>query len=132
MFLWTFVGIGIYLFVFFSSTSMVIADVQKTDELKCNQLAIHEAEQKGCTNLKNLKNLNLPDIDPPLLILMGLSQGGYSGGKQVARTPVRIDRLVIGSGDKTLTIMGGNFGSGGVILVNNDKVATGLSECKVE
>ena len=47
---------------------------------------------------------------PSLVILMGLSQGGYLGGKLVARTPLRIDRIVAGRVDNTLTIFGDNFG----------------------
>ena len=126
MFLWTFVGIGIYLFVFFSTMSMVISDVQKAGELGCDQLEEVEAQQKGCTNLKQLNSLNLPDIDPSLVILMGLSQGGYFGGKLVARPPARINRLIVGTtDDKSLTIMGEGFDSGGIILVGRDKVATG-------
>jgi hypothetical protein len=124
MFLWTFVGIGIYLFIFFSSVSTVVSDAPKAEELKCDQLKQGEAEQKGCTNLKQLSDLNLPDIDPSLVILMGLSQGAYLGGKLVARTPARINRLVVGTSDKSLIIMGENFGSGGVILIGKDKVAT--------
>jgi hypothetical protein len=122
MFLWTFVGIGIYLFIFFSTVSVSISDVQKGEELKCDQLKPDKAKQAGCEELK-LSNLNLPDIDPSLVILMGLSQGAYLGGKLVARTPARINRLVVGTSDKSLIIMGENFGSGGVILIGNDKVA---------
>jgi hypothetical protein len=128
MFLWTFVGIGIYLFIFFSTISMYISDVQEREELKCDQLKPSEVEQKGCANLKQLNKLNLPDIDPSLVILMGLSQGGYLGGKLVARTPARINRLVIGASDKSLIIMGENFGTGGVILIGNDKVASGPTD----
>ena len=60
-----------------------------------DQLDTEEAKQIGCTNLRQLQSLNLPNIDPSLVILMGISQGGYLGGKLVARTPARINRVVV-------------------------------------
>ncbi|HEY7080821.1 MAG TPA: hypothetical protein VH500_14045, partial [Nitrososphaeraceae archaeon] len=125
MFLWTFVGIGIYLFIFFSTISITISDIQKAAEIKCDQLPANEAAQKGCTSLKQLNQLNMPPIDPSLVILMGLSQGGYLGGKLVARTPIRISRLITGTSDGTLCILGENLGSGGLVLVDSDKIASG-------
>jgi ABC-type lipopolysaccharide export system ATPase subunit len=42
--------------------------------------------------LQNVENLSLPDIDPTLVVLMGLSQGGYIGGKLVTSTGMQIQR----------------------------------------
>jgi hypothetical protein len=56
MFLWTWIGIGLYIVVLFST---VFSPATLADP--------------------NL--LELPDIDPTLVILMGLSQGAFIGGK---------------------------------------------------
>jgi hypothetical protein len=120
MFLWTFVGIAIYLVIFFSIFSSTISDVETQCPIRCANLK----SLKSTT----LKDLLIPPIDPSLVILMGLSQGGYLGGKLVARTPLRIDRLVTSIDYKTLTILGDNFGDpstggGGMVLINDGKVA---------
>jgi hypothetical protein len=55
----------------------------------------------------------LPDIDPTLLMLMGIGQGAYIGKKIITKdTPPRIIGLSPekGSKGKTITIMGTNFG----------------------
>ncbi|MGC2571672.1 MAG: Ig-like domain-containing protein, partial [Candidatus Nitrosopolaris sp.] len=137
MFLWTFIGIAIYLLIFFSTFSSTIHRVSvaaqcSTPTLKTNATLYN---QLGCASLKSsnssasstLSELKIPDIDPSLVILVGVSQGGYLGGKLVARTPLRIDRLVTGT-DDTLTIFGDNFGEpstggGGMVLINDLKVA---------
>ena len=41
------------------------------------------------------------------------------GGKLVARTPIRIERVVKGI-NKTLIIFGSNFSTGGSVLINNN------------
>jgi Bacterial Ig-like domain len=127
MFLWTFIGIAIYLVIFFSVFSSTIHDVETATQCSILKTGQSLFAQLGCANLKTLKGLSLPDIDPSLVILMGLSQGGYLGGKLVARTPLRIDRLVT-SIDNSLTIFGDNFGDlsaggGGMVLINDVKVA---------
>lgn len=60
MFAWTLISIAI----FFGSTYVTIAD-----------------------NLDNVTNLSLPNVDPTLLVLMGISQIAYIGGKAVSRNP---------------------------------------------
>ena len=60
MFLWTFISIIIYLGLFLQQIN-------------------------GISNMEGLTQLKLPDIDPSLLFLMGLSQAGYLGAKAVAR-----------------------------------------------
>jgi hypothetical protein len=59
MFIWTWIGITIYLAVF-------IAIIIKPGTLQA------------------VENLNLPNIDSTLVLLMGFSQGAYLGGKFVA------------------------------------------------
>lgn len=61
MFLWTIMSVIIYLALFMSQIN-------------------------GINNIDDLKQLKLPDIDPSLLFLMGLSQAGYLGAKSVARS----------------------------------------------
>jgi hypothetical protein len=83
MFGWTWIGIIIYLAILFSWVA-----------------------------IEPLTSLTLPDIDPTLVILMGLSQGGYSGGKIVSISPMNIQRVVASKKDNTLilSIFGDNFG----------------------
>jgi hypothetical protein len=85
MFGWTWIGIGVYLFVFFSKTieSMIL-----------------------------VQNLILPDIDPTLVVLMGLSQTAFLGGKTVAsRTEISQVFPHEGQIDTPVQIFGSNFGS---------------------
>jgi Big-like domain-containing protein len=71
---------------------------------------------------KTLKELSLPNIDPSLVILTGLSQGGFLGGKLVTRTPIRIERVVSGI-SRTLLIFGSNFlATSGTVIINGNKV----------
>jgi hypothetical protein len=44
--------------------------------------------------------MKLQDIEPSAVILVGLNQGWIFGRKLVARTPIRIERLTIGTSDK--------------------------------
>jgi hypothetical protein len=85
MFGWTWIGIGVYLFVFFSKTmeSMIL-----------------------------VQNLILPDIDPTLVILMGLSQTAFLGGKTAA-SRTEITQVVPPEGQigMPVQIFGSNFGS---------------------
>jgi hypothetical protein len=105
IFLWTFIGITIYLVLFFSDISATISDPT------------------------TLGSLSLPNIDPTVVFLMGLSQGGCLGGKLFARTPIRIDRLIPGFENNTLRnliILGKNFGSGGIILLGRSSSLTAI------
>lgn len=60
MFLWTIMSVIVYLGLFISQIN-------------------------GINDMDGLKQLKLPDIDPSLLFLMGLSQATYLGAKSVAR-----------------------------------------------
>jgi len=138
MFLWTLIGIGIFLLLFFSDAIGTIINVEKIENCKQLDIKINmtsAAEEKA--NIKNqfnvlncepsrpfdksklLKDFSLPNIDPSLVILTGISQGGYLGGKLVARTPIRIERVTRGI-DKTLIIFGSNFLTGGNVLIDNN------------
>ena len=67
MFIWTFIGIIIYLTILFSSVN----DLTNTP--------IDELENQCKDNRYDC--LRFPDIDPSLIVLMGLSQGAYLGGE---------------------------------------------------
>jgi hypothetical protein len=56
MFLWTWIGIGLYLVLLFSTVTSPAIEA-------------------------NPQLIDLPDIDPTLVVLMGLSQGAFIGGK---------------------------------------------------
>ena len=65
--------------------------------------------------IHNGQDLSLPDIDGSLMVLMGLSQGGYLGKKLASATPVTLSSLVPSTakaGD-TVQIFGTNFGGPG-------------------
>ncbi|MBI1828042.1 MAG: hypothetical protein HY222_04155 [Thaumarchaeota archaeon] len=62
MFAWTWISILIYFVILFSKV---------TDP----------------ANLIDVQYLNLPDVDFILVVLMGLSQGAYLGGKSLAKSP---------------------------------------------
>jgi hypothetical protein len=110
MFLWTLIGIAIYLLLFFSDAITMIADAEEFKNCKSN-----------CGS-DPLKGFSLPTIDPSLVILTGLSHGCYLSGKLVARTPIKIERVVRGIGtDKTLTIFGSNFLTGGMVLIDKKR-----------
>jgi hypothetical protein len=98
MFLWTWIGVIVYLGVLF------IAAV---------------------ATAKNVAALTLPDIDITLVVLMGLSQGAYLGGKLVAPSPMDIIEIQPKSGSvgQEIIIFGMGFGDiSDVVWVDNDKL----------
>ena len=120
MFLWTFIGVTIFLSLFAAGISEYI----------------HKYEE--CISIVKCITINalaMPKIDTMLVTLMGLSQSGYLGGKIVARTPVRITKMFPGTNNKFI-ILGLNFGerneiSSGTILINN-KVIAGHTDNEVK
>jgi hypothetical protein len=112
MFLWTFIGVTIFLSLFAAG---IFDYIHKYKE------CISDEE---CTTISALA---MPKIDFMLVTLMGLSQSGYLGGKVVARTPARITKMFQGFKNNFI-ILGLNFGqkseiSSGTILINNKVVA---------
>jgi hypothetical protein len=83
------------------------------------------------SKLDDTHNLILPDIDPNLVILMGISQGGYLAGKSLlGRTNISAvtqikSRKDAKNRDIPVTITGANFGDNqGEVFYDNTKVAT--------
>jgi len=112
MFLWTFIGVTIFIGLFAAGIS---------DYIHRYQMCI---TNEGCNSIQALA---MPKIDNTLVVLMGLSQSGYVGGKIVARTPARMTKVVQGLNNK-FVIFGLNFGekneiSSGTILINDIVVA---------
>jgi len=98
MLLWTCIGVLVYLGVLFITTMAAT---------------------------KNVVGLTLPDIDITLVVLMGLSQGAYLGGKLVASSPMDISEIQpkSGSAGQEISIFGMGFGDvKDVIWFNNDKI----------
>ncbi len=87
MFIWTWLGIIIYLALFIAMIT-----------------------QPGA--LENVENLSLPDIDPTLVALMGLSQAAYIGGKAVASQAVELTRIEPEQGKvgQSISLLGDGFG----------------------
>jgi hypothetical protein len=112
MFGWTWIGIMIYIGILFSTVGTTLMDIE--DARTCQALQPNQAEfgQLHCD--KPLTDLTLPDIDPTLDILMGLSQGAYLGGKIITTPTMKIDKVVLAKKDANeyvLSIFGNNFGS---------------------
>lgn len=108
MFLWTFIGIIIFLGLF---------AVNVFDYVHRYQVCVADVP---CTQVEALA---IPKIDNMLVVLMGLSQTGYLGGKAVARTPARISKVVPTLNNR-FVIFGQNFGekneiSSGTVLIDN-------------
>ena len=114
-FIWTFIGVGVYLFV-----SLVnIHDL-------ANSLDIN----LGIVNTQALRNLTIANIDPTVVALTGLSQGGYLAGKFTSRTSVWISSIFVSKSQRSITLFGDNFGDvegvgQGIVLIDNDKVTGG-------
>lgn len=80
---------------------------------------------------------SLPDIDAPLMVLMGLSQGAYLGKKLVTADQPRISYATIDKG--VVTLSGGGFGphqAGSVVTIDGEFVpvsfaADGWSDAKL-
>jgi hypothetical protein len=114
LFIWTFIGVGIYLFVSFSSI---------------NTIANALTNDMRLTDSHLLSNIKVADIEPTIVAITGLSQAAYLAGKFTARTLVRILGIFVGS-NRTVSIHGDNFGEQknstiegkGIVLVNNDRV----------
>jgi hypothetical protein len=121
MFLWTFIGTFIFLGMFVGSLNTYTQNY-----IQC------------IADCKQIESLAIPKIDSMLVVLMGLSQSGYLGGKIVARTPARITNVFKDYDNKRLIVLGLNFGekndndfSGGTVLIN-DKVVAGHSDKDVK
>ena len=65
MFIWTWIAILIYLVILFSSVYEIGASDYEVENIKCQE------NKYSC--------LAFPDIDPSLVVLMGLSQTAYLG-----------------------------------------------------
>lgn len=85
MFGWTWIGIGIYLSVLFSKVIEMSFSVQ---------------------------NLSVPDVDPTLVVLMGLSQFAFLGIKTASSTDLQISKIypLNAEPDRFFSIFGKNFG----------------------
>ena len=85
MFSWTWIGIMVYLFILFST-------VVTTD---------------------NITKLGLPDLPNVFVVLMGISQGSYLGGKFVMRQDMEITKISpqTQQSGKPISIYGSNFGN---------------------
>jgi hypothetical protein len=109
LFIWTVIGIGIYLSVSFAEINAVVNNVS-------SNLVV--------MNIQPLKQLKIANVEPTIVAITGLSQAAYLAGKFTSRTPVRITSVYVGRLDRTITIFGDNFkeaGQGqGIVLVDND------------
>jgi hypothetical protein len=112
MFLWTFIGVTIFLSLF---------AVNVFDYVHRYELCVSKAV---CIQDDKVEALAIPKIDNMLVVLMGLSQTGYLGGKVVARTPAIISKVVPALNDK-LVIFGHNFGVARKANGENDEISSG-------
>lgn len=113
MFGWTWIGTLIYIVILFSTVGTTLTDIV-VDASTCQALQPNEAENSQLRRDKSLTCLTLPDIDPTLVVLMGLSQGAYLGGKIITTPTMTIDKVALAKKDTNkyvLSIFGINFGS---------------------
>lgn len=83
---WTAIAIAVYLYTVINQLRLIIHDV---------------------------KDVSIPDIDGALMVLMGLSQGGYLGKKLTSAPPVTVSALVpsiANAGVDLVAVYGSNFG----------------------
>lgn len=122
MFLWTFIGVFIFLGVFVESLY-----IYTLDYISCKKDQGDSPILPNSKSCKEINSLKMPTVDLMLVTLMGLSQSGYLGGKIVARSPSRIKHMYPGLQDKFI-VLGFNFGdksdiTSGTILINNKVIA---------
>jgi hypothetical protein len=60
--------------------------------------------------IATVETLALPDIETTLLVLMGVSQGAYIGGKWVSPSVAKVFNAIYDSTTKTVIVNGINFG----------------------
>jgi hypothetical protein len=78
---------------------------------------------KVSSSLNNVTDLSLPDIDPVFVVLMGLSQAAYIGGKVVSTLAPQITEIIpkqANAGD-SINIFGTDFGGTKGTIWFNDK-----------
>ena len=102
----------IYIGILFSTVGTTLMDIQ--DAKTCQTLQSNQTEfsRLHCDN--PLTDLTLPDMDPTLVVLMGLSRVAYLGGKIITAPGMKIDKVVLCKKDTNeyvLSIFGNNFGS---------------------
>jgi hypothetical protein len=96
MLAWTVIAIGTFLYGFLANYHGYVACTGGSDAKQC-----------------------FPDIDTALMVLMGLGQGTYLGGKLVATDPSIVDSITAVVKDKILSItLAGKNLVGGSLTVN--------------
>ena len=69
-----------------------------------------------------IENIAVNDIDSKLVLLMGLSQGGYLAAKFAARQPIQITTFVLNDSKNLISVFGDNFGDTAGIIKMDDKI----------
>jgi hypothetical protein len=107
MLAWTFIAIGIYLVTVLKVVRMIVAP-----------------------NAVDPGSIGFPDIDPALMVLMGLGQGAYLGKKLVTTTTPRLSGLSESSGkaNTSVEIRGASFGTrdGGEVTIDRKPIDSSL------
>jgi hypothetical protein len=105
MFSWTWISILIFLVYVFANVSSGIKEISATFATSGKDVIPADTANKF---------LSIPNIDPALVVLMGMSQGAYIGGKLVARTPLTIYEILPPKAKKgmalPLQVIGSGFG----------------------
>lgn len=103
-------------------------DFSKAQLLTWTFIAIGIYIARVVGQVRNGGNAALPDIDPTLMVLMGLSQGAYLGKKLTTTTTPRITGLSPGAGSAgaSVRILGLQFGgsqAGSLIAMDGNPIA---------
>ncbi len=109
MFLWTWISVIFFLFVFFFSVSGIAKQIET-------------ANNDPLVKTSPIENIAVNDIDSKLVLLMGLSQGGYLAAKFAARQPIQITTFVLNDSKNLISVFGDNFGDTAGIIKMDDKI----------
>ncbi|MBI1829509.1 MAG: hypothetical protein HY222_04875 [Thaumarchaeota archaeon] len=87
MFSWTWIAIAVYLIVFFSSVGSVTSDymLHKSDCDNSYNIIKNNSTATIEKNYQCMYDLTVPNVDQTFVVLMGLSQGAYLGGKYASQ-----------------------------------------------
>lgn len=125
MFSWTWISIAIYLVILSSVVSEVVNnEINSAEQCKIKNSTQSTTDNQNNSNkeLKCVTDLTLPDIDPALVVLMGISQGAYLGGKITMKQKLEVIEVFPKKEkvDGRITISGTNFGdSVGIVIIGN-------------
>lgn len=127
MFSWTWIAVAIYLMTFFTYVGGVATEYV-SHKVECDQIYSTLVNNGTATpkQFNCMHDLTIPNVDETFVVLMGLSQGAYLGGKFVSQSKPNISIVGVtkkaNSDDYDVFILGNNFGQMGVVKIDKNIV----------